>query len=121
MRLYVTEKGRWAGTQADANALLKEHGDKGWEQVEVPTDKPGLLSFLDVHRVNAMCDSALAMVEPERPAIPLAPDSKPETVERFARDREASEIEDFILNRATVAQVERLFAAMGTRFAEARK
>lgn len=39
MRLYRTITGGWAGTQADAG--------KGFVQVEVPTDKPGLLAFLN--------------------------------------------------------------------------
>ena len=42
MRLYRTRTGRWVGTQTDARA-----DGKGWQQVEVPTDKPGLLTFLN--------------------------------------------------------------------------
>lgn len=42
MRLYRTAKGRWVGTQDDA----RKDG-KGWTQVETPTDKPGLLAFLN--------------------------------------------------------------------------
>jgi hypothetical protein len=34
------------------------------------------------------------------------------------RDWDASDIEDFILNRARTAQVERIFASLGTRFKE---
>lgn len=41
MRLYRTYDGQWAGTQADAKKLGK------FEQVEVPTDKAGLLDFLN--------------------------------------------------------------------------
>jgi hypothetical protein len=42
MRLYRTTAGRWVGTLAEA-------GRKGsWEQVEVPTDKPGLLDWLNM-------------------------------------------------------------------------
>lgn len=46
MRLYTDHKGNWAGTQADA----KQFGE--YEQVEVPTDKPTLLEFLNEHRVG---------------------------------------------------------------------
>lgn len=46
MKLYTDHKGRWAGTQSDA----KQFGD--FEQVEVPTDKPTLLEFLNEHRVG---------------------------------------------------------------------
>lgn len=48
MRLYKTDMGGWAGTQADAKKLASEDGSEGlWAQVEVPTDKPGLLAFLN--------------------------------------------------------------------------
>ena len=46
MRLYTDNNGRWAGTQADA----KEFGK--FDQVEVPTDKPTLLEFLNKHSVG---------------------------------------------------------------------
>lgn len=51
MKLYTTPKGRWAGTQADAKEIGKEDG--GWREDEVPTDKPGLLAFLNEHSVGA--------------------------------------------------------------------
>ena len=41
MRLYKTQVGRWSGTQADART------DGSFEQVDVPTDKPGLIAFLN--------------------------------------------------------------------------
>lgn len=44
MRLYRTYDGQWAGTQADAKKLGK------FEQVEVPTDKAGLLDFLNSNK-----------------------------------------------------------------------
>ena len=50
MRLYVTPKGRWAGTQADARVLAKEDG--AWIEHEVPTEKAGLLAFLNEHQVD---------------------------------------------------------------------
>lgn len=52
MKLYTTPKGRWAGTQADAKAIGKEDG--GWSEAEVPTDKPGLLAFLNEHLVGGL-------------------------------------------------------------------
>jgi len=42
MRLYICADGSYAGTQADAKAM-----GKGWEQVEVPTDKAGLIDYLN--------------------------------------------------------------------------
>ena len=47
MRLYTDHQGNWAGTQADA----KQFGE--YEQVEVPTDKPTLLEFLNEYQVGA--------------------------------------------------------------------
>jgi hypothetical protein len=35
-----------------------------------------------------------------------------------SRDWEATDVADFILNRATVAQAESIFSALGTRFKE---
>lgn len=46
MRLYVTPAGQWAGTQADAKKLGQ------FVEVDVPTDKPGLLAWLNENRVG---------------------------------------------------------------------
>ena len=46
MRLYTDNQGNWAGTQADAKKFGR------FEQVEVPTDKPTLLEFLNDRRVT---------------------------------------------------------------------
>ena len=46
MRLYTDNQGNWAGTQSDAKKFGK------FEQVEVPTDKPTLLEFLNEQRVG---------------------------------------------------------------------
>ena len=53
MKLYTDSNGRWAGTQSDA----KQFG--AFEQVEVPTDKPTLLEFLNEYRVGAQMDDAV--------------------------------------------------------------
>lgn len=53
MKLYTDHKGNWAGTQAHA----KQFGE--YEQVEVPTDKPNLLEFLNKHSVGAYVDDAV--------------------------------------------------------------
>ncbi len=49
MRLYVTNRGRWAGTQADAKTIAATDG--AWKHVEVPTDKAALLAFLNENGV----------------------------------------------------------------------
>lgn len=51
MRLYTNTKAEWFGTQADAKAS----GHKWWE-VNVPTDKPNLIKFL-----NGMSEAAGAV------------------------------------------------------------
>ena len=53
MRLYTDNQGNWAGTQADA----KQFGE--YEHVDVPTDKPTLLEFLNKHSVGAYVDAAV--------------------------------------------------------------
>ncbi len=57
MRLYTDNQGNWAGTQADAKKFGK------FEQVEVPTDKPTLLEFLNDRRVTDF-DAMLTDVRP---------------------------------------------------------
>ncbi|WIW89604.1 hypothetical protein K3M67_06500 [Sphingobium sp. V4] len=64
MRLYRTPAGEWAGTQEDARALAKATSTT-WLLVEVPVCKPGLLAFLNEHRVGAAPVSARSC-EPSR-------------------------------------------------------
>jgi hypothetical protein len=63
MRLYKTtstyEAGavtitKWSGTQADAKADVRAEKDNGaqsaeWKEVDVPTDKAGLLAWLNAN------------------------------------------------------------------------
>lgn len=51
MRLYRTPDGRWFGTQAAAgNACLDEAQPRtAWTEIDVPTDKPGLLDWLNLN------------------------------------------------------------------------
>jgi hypothetical protein len=74
MRLYHTPTGQWAGTQAEAKALGL------FELVEVPTDKPGLLAFLNLHRVGADrveidYTPTITLVQPPAPPPPV-PDTR---------------------------------------------
>jgi hypothetical protein len=50
MRLYTNNQGSWVGTQADAK---REFG-KDWSEVDVPTDKSNLLSFLNNKSVGGV-------------------------------------------------------------------
>ena len=47
MRLYKNSNGVWAGTQADA----RKYCGKAYSTVDVPTDKSGLLGFLNSIRL----------------------------------------------------------------------
>lgn len=49
MKLYTNNQGEWAGTQADARKRFKN----AMKIVEVPTDKPSLLAFLNENQVGS--------------------------------------------------------------------
>ena len=49
MKLYKNSNGVWAGTQADA----RKYCGKGYSTVDVPTDKPNLLKFLNLNQVGS--------------------------------------------------------------------
>ena len=49
MKLYKNSEGVWAGTQADARKMC----GKGYSTVDVPTDKPNLLKFLNLNQVGS--------------------------------------------------------------------
>ena len=48
MKLYKNSNGVWAGTQADA----RKYCGKDYTTVDVPTDKPNLLGFLNINKVG---------------------------------------------------------------------
>ena len=67
MKLYVTPKGHWTGTQADAKKLAKQHSTT-CDVFEVPVDKKGLLDFLNEHQVKTVSDH-LGGEEVSTPAV----------------------------------------------------
>ena len=74
MRLYTNRHGSWVGTQADAR---KEFGFKNeWREVDVPTDKPSLLEFLNIHKVGDLMPDPIVMKD-GRPHLNLG-DDKPD-------------------------------------------
>lgn len=98
------------GTQADAKREARERKCT-WAQVDIPTDKTGLMAYINQLRTGQK-------ILDEHPMI-AAP--SPREVIMSATPVELDEVtnvEDFILNRATVAQVENIFACLGTRFKE---
>ena len=71
MRLYASPDGVWTGTQADAKAHAKQTNTT-WKEVEVPTDKAGLLYFLNDHRVGSLApDVSSAEILPEKIVEPV--------------------------------------------------
>ncbi len=54
MKLYRDENGHWSGTQADAKRELSN-----WYSFDVPTDKSGLLDFLNGNRVGNLTNTTL--------------------------------------------------------------
>jgi len=63
MQLYCNSKGQWAGTQADAKKLKRENNGLEFQAVNVPTDKKGLLDFLNKKEFKRQEDSQ-ASIDP---------------------------------------------------------
>ncbi len=57
MKLYWNSKGQWSGTQADAKKLKRENNGLEFQAVNVPTDKKGLLDFLNKKEFKRQEDS----------------------------------------------------------------
>jgi hypothetical protein len=70
MRLYRIIGAAWAGTQADAKRSAGEHSAP-WHETDVPTDKPGLLAWLNDRNVPARTEE-LELLEAAR--VPLERD-----------------------------------------------
>ena len=101
-------------TQADAKREARERKCT-WSQVDVPTDKAGLMTY--VNGLKAQASQLLALAEHEG-TMPAA-EPQPVTISATSVQLdEQTNVEDYILNRATVTQVENLFSRLGTRFKE---
>lgn len=135
----INDEGRTilCGTQADAKAINKD-----FQQIDIPVDKHGLQAFVQ-ESLNAIfeCNRQITVLKGMANGMPA--DAEPDTSDQqddeavepakppvdatlSTRQRlnnvsyEATEIEDFLLNRASVAQVENIFGCLGNRFAELR-
>lgn len=112
MRLYITAKGRYVGTQDEAKA-----DGKGWHLELVPDQKADLIAYLNA--------KLAAPAEPETPRLDsAAPPRQPVVVAPVASlsaKPTPTDFEDWILNEAEVWQVENMFSCLGTRFAELAK
>lgn len=105
-----------------------------WEPHDVPTDKEGLMEYLNSHDCSAESVTTLVGEPIDTSDIAEADEAffeKAELVEPTSRREEASfgssqlggsyeatDIEEFILDRASVRQVENIFMCLGARFKE---
>lgn len=121
MKLY-NHQGQWQ---------LPGQQDKKAAKLDVPTSAPDLCAFLNARQVSF--DPVSYSAGEPKDEDPMGDGSdygvtpivdKPihhvEHVTGALSVTDISDVEDFILNRASVAQVENLFARLGTRFAELR-
>lgn len=107
-------------------------GLRDFETVETPKEgRQGMADFLNQNELEvAIKDSEgepgcpdeleqaeLRAIEAARPAPPTGN----KQADGIFASWDAAEIEDFVLNRASVAQVEHIFATLGTRFKELAK
>lgn len=135
MQFYLIPSGNGfpqelTGTQADAKLALRERGLKGKPEEfphDVPTSKAELMAY-----VNALLAKPISTIDvpgvtsqDAAQAVARADLARLQTVAKAADPREfrpvkptASNMEEFILEEATVAEVERIFAVLGTRFKE---
>ncbi len=100
MRLYVNAKGEWVGTQAEAKKIAAI-------QIEVPTDKQGLMHFLNTESVlrNVQTYGNRGSTEPavQPPAAPPLTGGEPAhhlscSTNKAARDLSQYEVRDVVLN-----------------------
>lgn len=113
---------RWQATQDGAR---RQHHP--FEQVTVAEDgRQGMCEMLNAGELECYgrgVDFVKPLNETE-PDILVAAEQRAideqsrQRVEAVQRDWEASDIEDFVLNRASVAQAENIFACFGNRFKE---
>jgi DNA phosphorothioation-dependent restriction protein DptG len=116
-------------TQAEAKAI-----DKHFEQIDIPTDKQGLKETYQeaLDTIWTMSHDKAQLrekleAEPDTSDIPEAPEEffqKAEVKLPAKKDSKieaiwtATDIEDFIFNRASVNQVANILGAIGVRFGE---
>ena len=122
MRLYRTAAGAWAGNQADARALA----GRDWTEIDVPTDKPGLLAWLNANTGSApVADCEPDDAPPPAPAPRVANEDcpkcclSPRAAETLAQGDDVEALGDFLW-QASAWQLERLFAIFGHRMAQLR-
>jgi len=83
MRLYVNSHGQWVGTQAEAKKI-------GAAQVDVPTDKPSLLNWLN-NRHHIRSEPLIAAA----PAVHESTLTKPHAWQTIQECAERAPLRDF--------------------------
>jgi hypothetical protein len=119
---------RWVATQGDGKTITKENGGT-WEVVDVPTDKPGLLAFIDemqsrINEAPVQTEAAPVSVPvsspvAERPA-PARSEKAQRKAELIAKSQDITALGDWLLD-AEPWQVERIFDMLADRYREAVK
>lgn len=126
MRLYETRTGEIVGTQAEARAA-----GKGWRQIEVPTDKSGLIDHLNKnrHQRHEDCPSCggLNTSHPEGCGRdPQTGDLNGTTLvqpkpARPTPDDGADAIGDWLYHFASSSEVHDVFMCLAARFGQSAK
>lgn len=90
MKLYLAS-GHYIGTQAEAKKV-----DRGFRQVDVPTDKDGLIGYLNALSSAANIAAAVSRPAEEAPA-PLIVETKPEVADAMKLSRSDDDLIHVIL------------------------
>ena len=114
MKLYVDSTGHWAGTKADAKRDAALTGAE-WDAREVPTDKAGLIEWLNDHWADRPADQTVVAQTEAAETIRAAADGIDE--ERRAKFDHNIRIEDEIAN-ASFADAIRLAEHANSRVVE---
>jgi hypothetical protein len=128
MKLYQIPNAPAGSRWHSSKTGLKE----GYGEVELPRDgRATMAAFLNANEVAAtnlvltIGDKVVGvgagpapLDELEQAELRAVAADQPQAKPPFNTSWEASDIESFILSRATVAQVETIFATLGTRFKE---
>ena len=107
MIFYQDAEGEWYATQADAKKK-----SPSFKQLDVPTDKYGLRDWLIWYRAELLGPARY------KPVIEVTETVTPITLHELPTGADA--VMQWVLDAATPAQIEQLFAALGARFHELR-
>lgn len=107
MILYTDNAGHWVGTMADARRDLGIRMPSP-PPTEVPTDKTGLLAFLNTHHVGGAMEQTERLVAPPvLPtailAAPMASTISPHGRWKLEQGREVDQIVEFILDESNAS------------------